>query len=121
MVAQQQRLLVISQNLANATAKNPDGSIYQRQTINFLNMLDSSTGLRLVRPGRIDKDSTPGKLVYKPGDPNANADGFVEESNVNSLIELADMREASRSHEANVKAYEKILSMLQEIIGLLKV
>ena len=68
----------------------------------------------------IGTDQSPFKTVYSPGDPAADKNGMVSMSNVNPMVEMADMREASLSHEANLRAYEKALKMMEETVGLLK-
>ncbi|MBI1954241.1 MAG: flagellar basal body rod protein FlgC [Proteobacteria bacterium] len=122
MQAQSHRLLVIAQNLANAGTKAPKlgEHPYQRKTVTFKNVYDPKTGVEKVELTKINHDLSPFPLVYSPGDPGANENGYVEESNVKPMIEMADMREASRSHEANLRAYEKALAMLQDTISLLK-
>ncbi|MCX7338801.1 MAG: flagellar basal body rod protein FlgC [Alphaproteobacteria bacterium] len=121
MQAQDQRILIISQNLANAGAKATPGTMpYQRKTISFQTVLDKKQGVELLKLKKIGRDTSPMNKSYNPHDPAANKDGYVLESNVKPMIELADMREASRSHEANLRAFEKSLSMFQNTISLLK-
>lgn len=121
MQVQNQRILVISQNLANAGTRADKGEEpYQRQVISFHTVLDKKTGANLVKVKKIGKDGAPPVRVYSPGDPAADKEGYVYESNVKPMAEIADMREAGRSHEANLRAFEKILSMLQNTIGILK-
>lgn len=120
--AQNKRLLVISQNIANigSRASEPGGAAYQRKLISFKNVIDSKTGMEIIRPGPVTHDTAPSKMVYSPTDPGANTQGFVAESNVRPMIELTDMREANLTHKANLRAYEKALSMIHETINLLK-
>ena len=122
MQVQNQRLLVISQNIANTgtRATEAGGAAYQRKLISFKNHFDNTLGTEVVKVAEISRDQAPFKVVYSPSDPGANAEGFVNESNVRPMVELADMREASLTHEANLRAYEKTLSMMQESISLLK-
>ncbi|HLD95513.1 MAG TPA: flagellar basal body rod protein FlgC [Alphaproteobacteria bacterium] len=122
MKAQADRLLVISQNLANAGTKAPSPGVkpYQRKRVSFISELDKKSGVHLVKSTLIEPDASPFPRTYDPGDPGADKDGFVEESNVKPMTELTDMREAARSHEANLRAYEKAMAMLQDTIGLLK-
>lgn len=121
MQVQNQRILVISQNLANSGTRAENGEQpYQRQVISFHTVLDKKTGANLVKVKRIGKDGTPPVKIYSPGDPSADKDGYVYESNVKPMGEIADMREAGRSHEANLRAFEKILLMLQNTISILK-
>jgi flagellar basal-body rod protein FlgC len=57
---------------------------------------------------------------HQPGHPAANSEGYVKVSNVNSVVELADMREAQRSYEANLRVLQASRSMLQRTIDLLR-
>ncbi|CAO5676886.1 MAG: Flagellar basal-body rod protein FlgC [Holosporales bacterium] len=122
MIAQGKRLLVITQNIANAASRSdtPGGAPYARKLVRFQSYIDKKTGANLVRVKNIKTDKTPFRKIYSPGDPGADETGHVLESNVQPLIEMADMREAGRSHEAVTKAFEKILQMLQNTIGFLK-
>ncbi len=122
MGVQNKRMLVISQNMANANTKpaSPNEQPYQRKTISFKNQEDMKTGLSTVLVKSIDSDTSPFKEVYSPGDPAADEKGIVRMPNVNSMMEMMDMREAGLSHEANLRAYEKTLRMMEETIGLLR-
>ena len=122
MIAQNQRTLAITQNIGNAQSRSnkPGGQPYRRKIVIFQDFYASSKEVNLVKVKRIAYDTTPPKKVYSPGDPGADKDGFVLESNVQAVGEMADMRDASRSHEAATKAFEKILQMLQSTIGVLK-
>lgn len=122
MSVQNKRLIVVSQNLANVNTKSdkPGGTPYQRKTITFTNERDTLSGVGIVKVKEIGRDQTPFKQVYSPGDPAANADGYILLPNINAMSESMDMREAGSSHEANLKAYEKILKMMEETIGILR-
>ena len=122
MEVQKERLLVVAQNLANIGSRAPAKGVdpYQRKTITFASEMDAKKGVEVVKIKRIDRDPSPFPMIYSPHDPAANEDGFVAESNVKGPIEMTDSMEAKRGYQANLKAYEKILSMQQEAISLIK-
>src|SRR5690554_6838212 len=105
MKTQGSRLRVIAENMANADslAKTPGGDPYRRRVMTFSNELDRSLGIETVRIDRVVADPSEFELRYKPSHPAADERGYVKLPNVNTLIELADMREAQRSYEANLK------------------
>ncbi len=122
MEAQKQRLLVIAQNLANIGSRAPQKGMdpYQRKTISFVSEMDRKKGVEVVKIKEIGRDQSPFPMIYAPEDPAANAEGFVAETNVKGPIEMTDSMEAKRGYQANLKAYEKILSMQQDAIALIK-
>ena len=120
--AQSTRLRVVSENIANAqsTAAVAGGDPYARQTVSFESTLDRASGANLVEIKSIGVDSTPFKLEHDPGNPAADANGLVKMPNVDMLIELADMREANRSYEANLQVAKQSAEMLSTTIALMK-
>ncbi len=120
--AQSTRLRIISQNIANAqsTASVAGGDPYARQTVSFDDVLDRATGADLVRVKGIGVDTAPFRLEHDPGNPAADTDGNVKTPNVDVLIELADMREANRSYEANLQVAKQAADMLTQTVNLLK-
>ncbi len=122
MKAQGQRLRVISENLANAdsTAQTPGGEPYRRKILTFKNVLNRSIGADMVQVNKIMPDAKDFELKYDPSHPAANAEGYVLRPNVNSLVELSDMRQAQRSYEANLSVIETSKAMLSRTIGLLR-
>jgi flagellar basal-body rod protein FlgC len=122
MKAQSERLKVISQNLANAdsTALTPGGDPYRRKMVTFRSELDRALGMETVEIGKVIEDQSEFQKRLDPAHPAADSDGYVKLPNVNPLIELADMREAQRSYEANLKAIEASRSMLQKTVDLLR-
>ncbi len=120
--AQGQRLRVISENIANAgsTALTPDQEPYRRKLVTFGNELDRNLGTNLVEVRKVGRDSSEFGLRYQPGHPAADDSGYVKVSNVNTLIEMTDMREAQRSYEANLKVLQAARGMLQRTIDLLR-
>lgn len=118
--AQQLRLDVISNNLANAsTTRTADGGPFQRSRVIFRPIvsqpywrspflpesLDNGIG-KGVRVNKVEKDTSPPRLVYDPTHPDAIKTGpkagYVEMPNVNVVNEMVDMIDASRAYEANV-------------------
>ena len=122
MRAQGQRLRVVAENLANAdsVAEVPGGDPYRRKTISFKNQLDRELGLETVQVQKVGEDPSDFRMKYDPGNPAADAKGYVKLPNVNSLIEMSDMREAQRSYEANLRAIEVARTMLQRTIDLIR-
>jgi flagellar basal-body rod protein FlgC len=120
--AQSARLRVISENIANAqsTGDTPGADPYTRQTISFDSVLDRSLGVPLVRVKTIGQDDTPFKVEHDPGNPAADASGFVKMPNVDVLTELADMREANRTYEANLQVAKQSAELLGQTVNLLK-
>lgn len=122
MRAQGTRLRVISENLANAqsTGKSADDPPYRRQVVSFRNYFDKNLGATTIEAGKVSLDPSQFNRRYEPGHPNADGDGYVLYPNVNSLVELMDMREAQRSYEANLNAIEVARSMMNKTIELLR-
>jgi flagellar basal-body rod protein FlgC len=74
----------------------------------------------VVGLGRVDTDRSDFRLKYEPGHPAADTNGYVKYPNVNSLVEMADMREAQRSYEANLNVIGATRRMIQRTIEILK-
>ena len=121
MKAQGTRLRVISENLANAgsTSQTPGGEPYRRKVLTFGNVLDRTLGAQMVQVRSIGPDRSDFELKYEPSHPAANSDGYVMTPNVNPIIEMADMREAQRSYDANVSVIETSRAMLQKTLEIL--
>ncbi|PHR60880.1 MAG: flagellar basal body rod protein FlgC [Robiginitomaculum sp.] len=121
MRAQSSRMRIISENVANAssTAQQADGDPYRRKIPIFQSELDKATGAQLVRMNKVSESQAEFRTVYDPGHPAANEQGYVKYPNVNTLIELMDMREASRSFEANLSVIENTRAMMQRTVELL--
>lgn len=120
--AQSLRMRVVAENIANAdsTAASAGADPYRRKTVVFENVLDRSIGARLVDIKRVGVDRTEFTSVYDPGHPAADDRGYVKQPNVNGLIEMMDMREASRSYEANLNVIEQARSIMMRTIGLIQ-
>ena len=120
--AQAGRMRIISENIANAdsTPSTPGTEPYRRKVPTFTSELDRSLDVRLVDLGKTQTDTSDFRLKYEPGHPAADASGNVKYPNVNSLLEMADMREAQRSYEANINVVTATRRMIQRTIDSLK-
>lgn len=130
LTAQRLRMDVISENIANVnTTRTGDGTPYQRKTVLFQqksgvtpfsiqldNILNQPVKGRGVRVSKIVKDDSPGSMVYEPGHPDADEDGYVVMPNVNIVTEMVNMISASRSYEANVTAMNTTKSMMAKTL-----
>lgn len=122
MEAQNARMRTIAENLANADSLGDAAGAdpYRRKMVTFKNVLDKTTGVQLVRPDRVVRDQSEFQKRFDPNHPGADADGYVLAPNVNSLIEVMDMRQAQRSYEANLNVIEAAKTMLLRTIDLLR-
>src|SRR5688572_23970945 len=102
--AQAGRMRVLSENIANAdsTAPTPGAEPYRRKIPTFRSELDRSMDARVVALGRVTTDPSEFRSKHEPGHPSADPNGNVKYPNVNSLVEMMDLREAQRSYEANI-------------------
>lgn len=123
--AEQTRLDVISENIANAnTTHGVDGKPYQRQVVVFESALqqamssDGSVPMPAIQVARIAKDDSPPIKVYDPGNPDADASGMVSTPNININEEMADMISASRTFEANLAVVKNAHTMAMETLGI---
>jgi flagellar basal-body rod protein FlgC len=120
--AQTGRMQVIAENVANAdsTAQRPGGDPYRRKIPTFRSEMDRALEANTVTMGKIRSDPTDFRTKYEPGHPAADQNGYVKYPNVNSVIELNDMREAQRSYEANLNVIGATRRMIQRTIDLLR-
>src|SRR5690606_23577316 len=98
----------------------PGADPYTRKTISFETEVDRITGANLVRVESIDFDRSPYRIEHDPGHPTADTSDYVKLPNVNMLVEMADMREANRSYEANLQVIKQAREMLSMTIDLLR-
>ena len=138
LTAERLRMDVISNNIANVNStRTVDGGPFKRKYVifqpreaeknSFSAMLDGAMtkgsknragdGVRAIGIGT---DDSMGKLVYDPGHPDANADGYVELPNVDIVTEMVDMITASRAYEANVTTINAAKSMAQQALNISK-
>ncbi len=122
MAAQSTRLRVVAENLANrdSTGESAGADPYRRRTVNFANRLDRAMGAELVSVSRIGKAPGDFPTRYEPNHPAADARGYIKTPNVDSLVEVMDMREAQRSYSANLSVLETTRGMLTRAIEALR-
>jgi flagellar basal-body rod protein FlgC len=139
MTAERLRMDVISNNIANAnTTRTQQGGPYRRRYVvfqpreskeqTFASALAERVGRQVknnsmhggegVRATAIETDDSPGPLVYDPGHPDANDQGYVERPNVNIVTEMVDMITASRAYQANTAAIAAAKSMAQQALNI---
>lgn len=120
--SQSMRLKVVSENLANmdSTGTTPGADPYRRKMVTFEQTLDEASGAETVTVDSVIRDQKPFRTEYDPGHPAADASGYVKRPNVEMMVEMADMREASRSYEANLQMIKQARDMGAQMIDLLK-
>jgi flagellar basal-body rod protein FlgC len=113
---------VISENIANAdsTAPTAGGDPYRRKVPTFSSALDRTLDAKVVALGKIRPDQAAFRIKHEPSNPAADAAGNVKYPNVNSLVEMTDMRDAQRSYEANLNIISATRRMIQRTLDILK-
>ncbi|MBP2507615.1 flagellar basal-body rod protein FlgC [Agrobacterium tumefaciens] len=119
---QSTRLRIVSENIANArsTGDTPGADPYRRKTVTFGSELDRVSGVERVTVKKLGVDRGDFVNEYDPGNPAADGNGMVKMPNVNILIEMADMREANRSYDANLQVIRQTRDLVASTIDLLK-
>ena len=122
MAVQTARLRTIAENLANqdTTGSSAEAGPYRRKVISFENRMDQAAGVETVRVKAIATDKSDLPQRFDPSHPAADAKGYVRTPNVNSFVEIMDMREAQRGYSANLNVMEVTRSMLTRTLELLK-
>ncbi len=115
MEAQSRRMRHVSENIANA-----DTPGYRRKTIDFRAEIDRASGTTRVATGPVQLDRSELPRIYDPGHALADETGFYKGSTVNTMIEIADAREAGRSYEANLRIFDQTRQMAQGLLDLLR-
>ncbi len=148
--AQRFRINLISSNIANAnTTRTDEGGPYRRREVIFKaqdfsdllaqqmqsnngfikneNPIEDPTSAKFPKPplmsvsvDKVIRDDSPFKLRFDPSNPDADENGYVALPNVNPVVEMADLIEATRAYQANVAAYQSTKTMAQSSIDLLK-
>jgi flagellar basal-body rod protein FlgC len=136
LTAERLRMDVTAENLANAqTTRTAQGGPYRRKEVVLQEAQSGGFGATLAaqmgaqattrRPGGVEvagvvEDATNFKTVYDPGHPDANAQGYVEMPNVDTVTEMVDLISASRAYEANVTAMQAAKQMFSKTLELLR-
>ena len=133
LTAERLRMDVTAQNLANAqTTRGADGQPYRRKEVVLAERQEqSSFGAALsgamngakaagVEVAAIAEDQTPLKQVYDPSHPDADANGYVQMPNVDTVAEMVDLISAQRAYEANVTAMQAAKQMFSKTLELLR-
>ena len=120
--AESTRLRIVSENIANArsTGDTPGADPYRRKTISFTAEMDRVSGASAVSIERLGTDDSDFSTEFDPGNPAADDKGMVKLPNVNVLVEMADMREANRSYEANLQTTRQARDLISQTIDLLR-
>ena len=114
--AQRRRMDLIANNIANAnTTRTAEGGPYKRMDVDFVAQVDPQTGMDSgVDISDVYVDPTAPRMVYDPGHPDANKDGFVAYPNVNMITEMVNMTQVVRAYEANVTALNAAKDMINK-------
>lgn len=120
--AQGVRMRVVAENIANANslATDPLSDPYRRKIVTFQSELDRATGVSMVVADGLVYDQSSFGNKYDPGNPAADDAGYIKTPNVNSLIEMMDIRQAQRSYESNLNALESSRKMAVKTLELLQ-
>jgi flagellar basal-body rod protein FlgC len=120
--AQSIRMKVIAENIANAqsTGKTPGADPYRRKTVSFSNVFDEAQSAAVVQVDQAGVDPSPFRVEHMPGHPAANAQGDVKLPNVDMIVEMADMKEALRSYDANLQVIRQGREMMSSLVDLLR-
>lgn len=119
MVAQSQRLNVSASNMANAdSVVGPEGQPYRARQVIFT--VDNAAGSEIggVKVSEVVESNAPERLLYQPGNPLADEQGYVRMPNVNVVHEMVNTLSASRSYQANVEVINAAKTLMQKTLTL---
>lgn len=128
MTAQRLRSDIIAQNIANVNStRNGKGNPYKRRTVvfeektsntfnDYLSVASGSIGNGVKVSKIVEDTETPMTMVYDPSHPDADEDGYVYYPNVNTVTEMTNLIDASRSYEANITAFNGTKSMILQAL-----
>jgi flagellar basal-body rod protein FlgC len=115
MRAQSDRLRLLSENIANA-----DTPGYRRKLATFEQVVATGRETGRVRTGPVELDQSALERIFDPSHPLADGDGYLDGSNVDLVVEIADAREAQRSYEANLRMFDQARKMRSSLLELLR-
>ncbi|WP_353093858.1 flagellar basal body rod protein FlgC [Tissierella praeacuta] len=127
LTAEKTRIDIIAKNMANAnTTRSTGGMPYRRQMAvfeenkpnfsDYLNRHNNKIEGKGVKISKIVEDESPFRLVYEPGHPDADENGYVKMPNVNTMKEMVDLISAQRSYDANITVMNASKSMLMKAL-----
>jgi flagellar basal-body rod protein FlgC len=133
LTAERAQMDVTAENLANAQSTN-NGTPYKPQAVelqsvdsgsSFQDQLNSALDTSSGTPGGVEvtgivTENVPDQLVYDPGNPKANAQGYIKEPNIQPVTEMTNMISESDAYQANVTAMDTSKQMYSETLELLK-
>jgi flagellar basal-body rod protein FlgC len=118
LAAERTRVNLTASNLANAeSTRGPDGQPYHRKDPVF-EATSFEGQLQGVRVSQIKEDTGPGKRVYSPGHPDADANGFVTFPDVNPIHEVVNLMSAQKAYDANATAVETLKGMASRALDI---
>jgi len=119
MTAQSQRLNVVASNLANADSiTSSNGRPYRAKQVVFSELAFGGATGSGVKVTAVIEDSSPGKQVYDPKHPLADAQGYVAMPNVSVVEEMVNMIAAARSYQNNVEMLNTAKSLMLKTLTL---
>lgn len=119
LTASRVRLDTISENIANAnTTRTENGKAYRRREVVYESIPHNQPDAGGVRVTEVVESDRQMERIYKPGHPDADADGYVEMPNVNLVEEMVDMMTATRAYEANVAAVNATKTLVARALDL---
>jgi flagellar basal-body rod protein FlgC len=95
-------------------------ALFRKTSVSFATELDRATGVETVRIAEVGKDTSAFTEEYDPSHPAADANGYVKLPNVSMVVEMADMREANRSYEANLQVVKQARELIAMTVDLLR-
>jgi len=120
-VAQSQRLNTIASNIANAdSTTSANGEAYRALQVVFRPKPDLGGVGSGVEVAAVVPSTVPLKSMYRPGHPNADANGYVQGSNVDPVEEMVNMVAASRAYQMNVDLMNNSRQLLQRVIDMVR-
>lgn len=120
LLSERMRMNTIAANIANAhTTRDANGQSnpYKKQTVNFQTILDEQNKVTGVQ-GLIQEDQGDFKLIYDPGHPDANDEGYVAYPNVSTEQEMVDLLSSKASYEANLKTIQVTKQMFNSALDI---